>query len=296
MADIFISYRREDSAGHAGRLYDGLQTRFTGAQVFIDVDSIQPGVDFVKHMQDAVARCDVLLVIIGDEWARITDHEGKRRLDDPQDFVRVEVAAALERDVPVLPVLIEGAKMPEPEELPEDIRPLSRHNAIELSDARWRYDVTRLEDAITRLAPATGEQVAVPAGGEPEKRPPWALIGGGVAAVIAVALVAIVVLGGSDDTPSKSGASASASFAPCGRVDEPSPAAVFADPRTTTCPFARNVAKAALPAAEGGGESFDITAFSPRTSQDVAMSCNIDAGTIECRGGRDAVVRVAPDS
>ena len=299
MADIFISYRREDSAGHAGRLYDNLVTRFEGANVFIDVDSIKPGVDFVKHMQDAVSRCDVLLVIIGDEWAHIRDRSGARRLDDPEDFVRVEVAAALERHVPVLPVLIEGAQMPDPEELPEDIRPLARHNAIDLSDARWRFDVTRLEAAIKDLAPATGEVPAV----EPpptKQGPPWKVIGAAVAgvAVIAVALALVLGGGGDDDAATEQSSAASAQQAAslsanrrCASIEEPEPARVLAN-ANTSCPFALNVAQAALDEAQSGQGGFDVTAFSPATGETITMACVAEGLAIECTGGRDAAVRI----
>ena len=207
---------------------------------------------------------------------RVTDHDGKRRLDDPEDFVRVEVAAALERDVPVLPVLIEGAQMPGPDDLPEDIRPLARHNAIELSDARWRYDVTRLEDAIKRLAPATGEMPAVPPDDAGRKRPPWLLIGGGAAALAALVVVAVIVLGGggdedSSDTAARAQQQAASSVNAtrrCASIEEPEPARVLAN-ANTSCPFALNVAQAALDEAPAGGDDeFEVTAFSPGDRRD----------------------------
>jgi hypothetical protein len=195
VTDVFISYRRGDAAGHAGRLADGLTTYYGRDHVFMDLDSIGPGVDFVARIEQAVGACNAALVLIGDGWVSAADAEGTRRLDDPADFVRVEVAEALARDgIKVIPVLVEGAKMPAPEELPEDIRKLSRHNAIELSDARWNYDVDRLKQAI----------------GEPKKPlrtrvkpriPAWAIVG---AVLLAAGGAAAALLlgksgGGSDD-------------------------------------------------------------------------------------------------
>ena len=121
MKGIFISYRREDSAGYAGRLYDRLATQFGADNVFMDVEGIEPGVDFVDAIGRAVGSCEVLIVIIGREWLS-AGHEGKRRIDDPSDFVRIETAAALVRGIRVVPVLVEGAAMPRADELPDTAR------------------------------------------------------------------------------------------------------------------------------------------------------------------------------
>ena len=110
---IFISYRREETAFPAGWLYDRLNDRFGEAQVFKDVDSITLGDDFVEVITRAVGSCDVLLAVIGGRWSTMTDETGKRRLDDPDDFVRLEIEAALARNVRVIPVLVDGARMPD---------------------------------------------------------------------------------------------------------------------------------------------------------------------------------------
>jgi len=146
-ANIFINYRREDSAGHAGRLFDGLSSRFPG-RVFMDIDTIEPGIDFVESITQAVGCCEVLIVVIGREWLFLTDATGCRRLDNPSDFVRLEIAAALERNIRIIPVLVEDAAMPRPEDLPPDLAKLTRRNAIGLSDIRWAFDVDRLIQAI----------------------------------------------------------------------------------------------------------------------------------------------------
>jgi hypothetical protein len=190
---IFISYRRGDAAGHAGRLFDSLSARFGGARVFMDLDGIGPGVDFWGRIREVLEACSVVLVLIGDEWLS-EPGSGIRRLDSPSDFVRQEVAAALERpEVMTVPVLVHGASMPTERDLPEDIAALSRRNALELSDSRWRYDVDRLigaiesvfakttsssQEAVDPTAVAVAfEEVALDewdrAGGQRRRRWPW---------------------------------------------------------------------------------------------------------------------------
>jgi TIR domain len=151
MASIFVSYRREDSAGHAGRLFDQLKLRFGQKNVFWDVSgSIEPGEPFDGAIERAVASCDALLAIIGPTWVTSADAEGKRRIDDPHDFVRLEIGKALRRNVRVVPVLVHRATMPRMEELPGDLQPIARHQAIELSDSRWDHDVSQLIQSLDR--------------------------------------------------------------------------------------------------------------------------------------------------
>ena len=145
---IFISYRREETAYPAGWLYDRLADRYGGGQVFKDVDSIQLGDDFVEVVTRAVGSCDVLLALIGDQWLAITDEHGRRRLDDPDDFVRLEIEAALTRNVRVIPILVDGARMPHAEELPASLVKLVRRQALELSPARFEFDTSRLLDVL----------------------------------------------------------------------------------------------------------------------------------------------------
>ncbi len=144
MGGIFISYRREDAAGHAGRLFDRLKARFGKAAVFMDVEGIDAGVDFVDSIDAAVGGCDVLLAVIGRNWLDARNADGSRRLDDPRDFVRLETGAALARGIRVIPVLVEGAAMPTQEALPDALRPLARRQAVELRDSRWDADVEHL--------------------------------------------------------------------------------------------------------------------------------------------------------
>jgi YVTN family beta-propeller protein len=148
MPEIFISYRRGDSGGYAGRLCDQLQSEFGRSHVFMDVDAILPGVDFVKRIEDVVASTDILLVLIGPDWTSVKDAHGQARLDDPRDVVRLEIETALERGTAIIPVLLGQTDMPRSEQLPEPLARLTRWNAIDLSDDRWHYDVGRLVRAI----------------------------------------------------------------------------------------------------------------------------------------------------
>jgi hypothetical protein len=149
MGAIFISYRREDSEGHAGRLFEDLVERFGKGSVFIDVTGIEPGRDFRKVIDAKVGSCSVLLALIGNRWLAAKDPNGVPRLEDPADFVRLETASALKRDIPVIPVLVHGGRMPTAEQLPPDLEDLAFRNAVELTHARWESDVQVLIDALT---------------------------------------------------------------------------------------------------------------------------------------------------
>lgn len=207
---IFISYRRDDTEGEAGRLFDDLVRSFGEDSVFMDVSGITPGVDFRKAIDDNVASCGVLLAIIGPAWCAIKNGAGGRRLDDPNDFVRLEIAAALARNVAVIPVLVHDAKMPRPEELPDDLKDLAFRNSVEITHARWNSDVQLLTHALESYvaAGAAGDThpvhatVAVqlppptaPAGKTPGSRPSAAPLVLGVigAVVLALGIVAYVL-------------------------------------------------------------------------------------------------------
>lgn len=148
---IFISYRREDSAGYAGRLYDRLAAHFGAERVFMDVEGIAPGTDFVDAIERAVTSCKVLIVLIGKEWTAIQDNSGRRRLDDPNDFIRLETSTALKRDIRVVPVLVEGALMPRADELPDELSGLSRRQAIEVSHKQWEASTGNLIEALDKI-------------------------------------------------------------------------------------------------------------------------------------------------
>ncbi len=142
---VFISYRRADTWGHAGRLSDDLERHFGRSVVFRDIDSIDAGVDFVHALERAIGEARVCMVMIGDTWLSELADDGSRRLDAPDDHVRREIEIALATpELLVLPVLVEGAGMPSAEELPASLQRLARLQAVELSESRWDYDVSRL--------------------------------------------------------------------------------------------------------------------------------------------------------
>lgn len=148
MADIFLSYRRQDSQSATGRLADALEVRFGPARVFRDHESIVAGEDFAAAIHRAIDASTVVLVVIGPHWVTAVDADGRRRLDDPGDFVRLEIEAALAAGVPILPVLVEGAVMPSAQAVPTSLGAFTRCQAMDLSDTRWRYDAQRLAEAL----------------------------------------------------------------------------------------------------------------------------------------------------
>jgi hypothetical protein len=164
MSGIFISYRRDDSAGHAGRLFDRLREQFgagnvaaesqaqgAGARVFMDVEGIAPGTDFVKAIHNAVDGSDVVLAVIGSGWLDCQDAQGRRRLDDAEDFVRLEIASALRLNKVVIPVLVHEAEMPLDDALPDELKPLARRQAVMLTDTNWESDFAQLVSSLRSL-------------------------------------------------------------------------------------------------------------------------------------------------
>src|SRR5262245_55320403 len=132
---VFISYRRNDSAGHAGRVHDRLQQEFGQDLLFMDVDAIPLGANFVKVLRAEVAKCDALLAMIGPGWLDARDENGKRRLDNCDDFVRVEIGTALNRGIPVIPILLEGTRIPKADQLPDDLKELALRNGLDVRHA-----------------------------------------------------------------------------------------------------------------------------------------------------------------
>jgi hypothetical protein len=150
MARVFLCYRRDDSAGYAGRVQDRLVQEFGRDLLFMDVDAIPLGVNFVSTLHDAVASCEVLLAVIGRTWVDARDEDGNRRLDDPHDFVRIEIGAALPRNIPVIPILLDGAKVPKGNQLPKDLEELSLRNGLDVRHASFHIDVDRLIQGLKR--------------------------------------------------------------------------------------------------------------------------------------------------
>src|SRR5215468_2226786 len=134
---IFINYRRDDSIGMAGRLHDRLAQAFGKRNIFMDVDHIPAGVDFVAYLNSQVAGCDVFLALIGPSWLNAKDEQGRLRLNNPDDFVTIEIAAALAREVRVIPVLIEGTRMPKASELPDSLKLLVRRQAVDVRHSQF---------------------------------------------------------------------------------------------------------------------------------------------------------------
>jgi hypothetical protein len=141
MSTVFISYRREIAAGEARALFNDLAERLGENSVFMDVDSIALGRDFRSVLQGVLASCDLMLVLIGRNWVDVKDEEGRTRLAKPDDFVRLEIEAALRRDIVVTPVLVQGAQIPAAEKLPTEIKDLAYRHGFELSHSRWESDV-----------------------------------------------------------------------------------------------------------------------------------------------------------
>ena len=167
---IFMTYRREDTAYPAAWLFDRLASHFGRDQVFKDIDSIELGDDFVEVITAAVGSCDALLALIGDRWLSSTGPDGQRRLDDPDDFVRLEIEAALARNVRVIPILVEGAQMPRADELPTSLARLARRQALELSPARFDADTRRLLMVLDRTIAQAKERARQDAEAAAERR------------------------------------------------------------------------------------------------------------------------------
>ena len=189
-AGIFISYRRDESRHAAGRLADNLAESFGAEAIFRDIEGIDPGVDFAQALDKALQSCVVMLVLIGPRWLLHVDAQGHRRIDQPGDWIRQEVATALARQTRVIPVLLEGAALPAEDELPEDLRLLVRRQALELADGRWHGDLQRLVEALARvpgLEPMRPAPIPAPAPAAGGRLRP--MLGGAAAAVAALALL-----------------------------------------------------------------------------------------------------------
>ena len=265
---IFISYRREETAYPAGWLFAQLADHYGGEQVFKDVDSIQLGDDFVDVITRAVGSCDVLLALIGDEWLTITDEHGRRRLDDPDDFVRLEIETALARNIRVIPILVDGAMMPRVDELPDSLARLVRRQALELHPARFDFDTGRLlkvlDKALAEIRAAQAEPGATPrvpqaAAATPPAAPPqgrrrstrtWLLAGTGIAVVLVLVIVAVVAnSGGTPSPPDAASPSTSAGVA----TTSPSAAAATTSPPANEPAFFRDPFSSRAAGWEGDG-------------------------------------------
>lgn len=195
MHGIFISYRRGGSAPFARALYNELAAKFGHEQVFMDVEDLrEPGKDFVDEIQFSLDRCAAMLTLIGKDWVDTRDKDGAVRLHDPKDFVRLEIATALKRDVRVIPVLLEGARMPEEDDLPEDLTSLARRQALKLAHESWDHNVSEMVDWLGRIP---GLELKPPPGPAtpPPKKSRVTLVA--AIAVAGIAIGAAVLISGS---------------------------------------------------------------------------------------------------
>jgi hypothetical protein len=217
MRAIFISYRREDAEGQAGRLFTDLTRIFGPASVFMDVAGLKAGRDFRHAIDEQLASCGVLLAVIGKSWVDVADASGKRRLDDPHDFVRLETTAALKRDIPVVPVLVQGAHMPRADQLPADMTDLVYRSALEVTHARWDSDLQVLASQLRPYVDVAAPAPAVPAPtarpAEPAARSKAALAGMAVTAA-AVVVAGYLWFGAGTDTSGADATSPSATPVP----------------------------------------------------------------------------------
>jgi hypothetical protein len=161
MSSIFISYRRHDSAAYAGRLYDRLAENFGAGNVFMDIDSIDPGADFVDVLTEKIQFCGAMLVVMGPDWVSVRDENENLRLSDPQDFVRQEVAMGLERQIQVIPLLVGGAMMPTDKDLPDQLSALARRQAVVISDTHFHRDVDAVIETLQKSGLSVSEDIDI---------------------------------------------------------------------------------------------------------------------------------------
>jgi tetratricopeptide (TPR) repeat protein len=181
---IFINYRRDDSIGTAGRLHDRLAQTFGRKNLFMDVDHVPAGVDFVDYLNGQVAACDVFLAVIGPNWLNAKDERGRRRFDNPNDYVTIEIAAALARKIRVIPVLVDGARMPNPDKLPDSVKPFVRRNAVEIRNTQFGRD-----------AEALSEKVREALSGKPVRIGRWRAAAGVVVALLFLGWIGLFATG-----------------------------------------------------------------------------------------------------
>jgi tetratricopeptide (TPR) repeat protein len=191
---IFINYRRDDSIGTAGRLHDRLAQTFGRKNLFMDVDHIPAGVDFVDCLHSQVAACDVFLAVIGPNWLDAKDDSGRRRFDNPDDFVTIEIAAALARNIRVIPVLVDGARTPKADKLPDSVKPLVRRNAVEVRNTQFGRDAealaNKVREALKSARPVTGQSPFVAkASGR------WRIVAGSATALLLVGWIGLYQMG-----------------------------------------------------------------------------------------------------
>lgn len=156
---IFISYRRSDTQGYAGRLSDSLEAYFGGNRIFRDIKDIKGGSKYAKDIDEQMSSADAVIVLIGPNWLSVTNDDGKRRIDDPNDWVVQEIVTAIKLGIRVFPVLIDGTVLPRKNELPSNLAPILNFNAITISDRNWDFDILSLGKIISFDVPTTNEKI-----------------------------------------------------------------------------------------------------------------------------------------
>ena len=197
---IFINYRRDDAIGTAGRLHDRLAQKFGRDNLFMDVDHIPVGADFVEYLHSQVAACDVFLAVIGPNWLNAKDERGRRRFDNPDDFVTIEIAAALARNIRVIPVLVDGARTPKADRLPDPVKPLVRRNAVEVRNTHFGRDAealaNKVREALTVARPVRGLWPLLASAASRLIAPGrWRLVAGSATALLLVGWVGLYQMG-----------------------------------------------------------------------------------------------------
>jgi hypothetical protein len=219
---VFLSYRRQDASGHAGRLYDLLVARYGAERIFMDIDAVPVGSDFDAAISRAMASCDVFIALIGRRWLQATDADGRRRLDDPDDYVRREIESALTQGVIVVPTCVQGAEIPRSEDLPPSLVPLTRRQGFHLSDAGWQDDARRLFrrlEAVERERSERPVAAARPAPARRRRRPGVKTLAVAALGCVALAGVLAAVLfggGGGGDGESSTPAASETTPQPSG--------------------------------------------------------------------------------
>jgi hypothetical protein len=197
---IFINYRRDDSMSAAGRLHDRLAQTFGRNNLFMDVDHIPAGVDFVDYLNSQVAACDVFLAVIGPNWLNAKDDRGRRRFENPDDFVTIEIAAALARNIRVIPVLVDGARTPKADKLPNSVKPLVRRHAVEVRNTQFGRDAealaNKIREALEGAPPVTRPKRFLASAAAWLMTPGrWLLVAGSATALLLVGWVALYQMG-----------------------------------------------------------------------------------------------------
>lgn len=205
--NVFISYRVSDTAGETGRLVDALKNQFEEDQIFMDIDKIEPGVDFTEVISRSLDSCEVMLAIIGPNWEG-RDAHGQSRIKKNDDWVRLELSTALKRNIRVVPVLVDGANLPDVDELPEDLQGLTRRQSYEISNKRWRYDTDQLMGFLQhnigvvpkrKMSPPPPPEIRQGGGGGMSI---WLKVGLGIFAFVGLLAVIGIIMGESEkETP-----------------------------------------------------------------------------------------------